>query len=106
MFKINQLNLDEEQEAEDNPIKRPVQDPGGYEGRSPEHSVCNAFKEICLLGIEDKSHFEFIECNTLDCDENPYSLISDRNIIDTIIDNEITNVLQEVKILCEQNQVL
>ena len=56
-FKINQLNLDEEQKAEDSPIKRSVQDLGKYEGKSPEHFVCNAFKEICLLGIEDKSHF-------------------------------------------------
>ena len=71
-----------------------------------EHSVCNGFKQICLSGIEDKSHFEFTECNTSYCDENPYSLISDRNIIDTIIDNEITNVSQEVKNICEQNQVM
>ena len=47
-FKIHQLNLDEEQEAEDIPIKRSVQDPSKYEGKSPEHSICNAFKEICL----------------------------------------------------------
>ena len=53
-FKINQLN--EEQEVED----KSVQDPGKYEGMSPEHSICNAFKEICLSGIEDKSHF--LEC--------------------------------------------
>ena len=57
MFKINQLNLDKEQEAEDNHSKRPVQDPGRYEGKSHEQSICNAFKEICLSGIEDKSHF-------------------------------------------------
>ena len=76
-FKINQLNLDEEQNAEENPIKRSIQDPGKYEGNSPKH-VCNDFKEICLSGIEDKSHFEFIECNTSYCDENPFSLISDR----------------------------
>ena len=99
-FKINQLN--KEQEVEDGS----VQDPGKYEGTSPEHSICNGFKEICLSGIEDKSHFEFIECNTSDCDENPCSMISARNITDTMIDNEITNVLQEVKNLYEQNQVL
>ena len=105
-FKINQLNLDEEQKAEDIPIKSSVQDPSKYEGKSPEHSICNAFKEICLSGIEDKSHFEFIECNTLECDENPRSLISDRNLADTMvleeiqIDNEITNILQ-VKIIYE-----
>ena len=77
-FKIHQLNSDEEQEVEDNPIKRSVQDPSKYEGKSSEHSVCNGFKEICLSGIEYKSHFEFIECNTSYCDENPFSLISDR----------------------------
>ena len=82
-------------------MKRSVQDLGKYEGKSPKHSICNAFKEICLSGIEDKSHFEFIECNTSECDENPCSTISD-----IMIDNEITNVSQEVKILCEQNQVL
>ena len=43
-FKINQLNLDEEQKEEDSPINRLVQDLGKYEGKSPEHSVCNAFK--------------------------------------------------------------
>ena len=102
-FKINQLNLDEEQEAEDIPMKRLVQDLGKYEGKSPKHSACNVFKEICLSRIENKSHFE---CNTSDFDENPFSLISDRNITDTMIDNEITNVLQEVKNICEQNQVL
>ena len=63
-FKINQLNLDEEQKVEEDPIKSSIQDPDKYEGKSREHFVCNAFKEICLLGIEDKSHFEFIECNT------------------------------------------
>ena len=46
-----------------------------------------------LSGIEDKSHFEFIECNTLDCDENTYSMISDRNLTYAMIDNEITNGL-------------
>ena len=56
-FKINQLNLDEEQEVEGIPMKRLLQDPGKYEGKSPEHSICNAFKEICLSGIKDKSHF-------------------------------------------------
>ena len=67
------------------------------------------FKEICLSGIEDERHFEFIECNTSECDENPRSLISDRNLADTMvleeiqIDNEITNVSQEVENLCEQN---
>ena len=50
-------------------MKRSVQDPGKYEGKSPEHSVCNSFKEICLSSIEDKSHFEFTECNTSDGDE-------------------------------------
>ena len=50
-FKINQLNLDKEQEAEDNPIKRSVQDLGRYEGKSLKHFVCNAFKEICLSSI-------------------------------------------------------
>ena len=60
-FKIHRLNSNEEQEAEDIPMKRSVQDPSKYEGKSPEHSVCNAFKEICLSGIEDKSHFEFID---------------------------------------------
>ena len=109
LFKINQLNLDEEQEAKDIPMKRSVQDLGKNEGKSPEHSICNAFKEICLSGIEDKSQFEFIECNTWDCDENPFSLISDKNLADTMvleeiqIDNEFTNVSQEVKIICEQN---
>ena len=50
------------------------------------------------------SHFEFIECNSSYCDENPYSVISDRNLVDTMvleeiqIDNEITNILQ-VKII-------
>ena len=52
-FKINQLNLDKKQEAEDSPIKRSIQDLGRYEGKSPEHSVCNAFcfpsKCICIL---------------------------------------------------------
>ena len=80
-FKINQLN--EEQEVED----RSVQDPGKYEGTSPAHSFCNCFKEICLSSIEDNIHFEFIEC-----DENPCSLISVRNLTYTMIDNEITNV--------------
>ena len=89
-FKIHHLNSDEEQEAEDIPIKRSVQDLGKYEGKSPEHYVCNGFKEIRLSGIEDKSHFEFIERNNLDCDENAYSLISDRNLTYTMIDNEIT----------------
>ena len=60
LFKINQLNLDKEQEAKDSPIKGLVQDPGRYEVKSPEHSVCNDFKYICLSCIEDKSHFEFI----------------------------------------------
>ena len=66
-FKIHQLNLDEEQEAEDIPIKRSVQDPSKYQGKSHEHSVCNRFKEICLSGIEDNIHFD-IECNTSDCE--------------------------------------
>ena len=33
-------------------------------------------------------------------------MISARNLTYTIIDNEITNVLQKVKNICEQNQVL
>ena len=82
-------------------MKRSVQDPSKYEGKSPEHSVCNAFKEICLSGIKNKSYSELIECNTSDYDENPCSPISD-----IMIDNEITNVSQEVKNICEQNQVL
>ena len=94
-FKINQLN--EEQEAKDGS----VQDPGKYEGMSLEHSVCNAFKEISLSGIENKSYSELIECNTSDHDENPCAPISDRNLVDIMIDNEITNVSQEVKNLCE-----
>ena len=73
---------------------------------SPGHSVCNAFKYICLSGIEDKSHFEFIKCNTSGCDENACSLISDKKLVNTMIENEITNVLQEVKNLCEHNKVL
>ena len=100
MFNINQLNLDEEQKAEDNPMKRSVQDPGRYEGKSPEHSVCNAFNEICLSGIENKSYSKFTECNTSYYDENLCLPISD-----IMIDNEITNVSQEVKNICEQNQV-
>ena len=86
-FKINQLKIDEEQKAKDNPIKRSVQDPGKYEGKSPEHSVHNAFKEICLSGVEDNSHFEFKECNTSYCDENSCSLNCDRNLADTMIEN-------------------
>ena len=85
-FKINQLN--EEQEAKDESL----QDPGKYEGMFLEHSVCNSFKDICLSSIENKSYSELIECNTSDYDENPCSLISDRNL-----DNEITNVSAEVK---------
>ena len=50
-FKINQLNLDEEQEVEGIPMKRLLQDPGKYEGKSPEHSICNSFKDIYLSGI-------------------------------------------------------
>ena len=46
--------------VEDNPIKRSIQDPGKYEGKSLEHSVYNDFKEICLSGIEDKIHFYII----------------------------------------------
>ena len=78
-LKINRINSDEEQEAEYNPIKRSVQDPGKYEGKSPEHSICISFKHICLSGIEDKSHFEFIKCNTSDCDENPFSMIREKS---------------------------
>ena len=99
-FKINQPN--EEQEAKDGSI----QDPGKYEGMFPEHSVCNSFKDICLSGIENKSYSELIECNTSDYDENPCSPMSNRNLADIMIDNEITNVSQEVKNLCEQKQVL
>ena len=85
-FKIHQLNSDEEQEVEDIPIKRSIQDPSKYEGKSLEHSICLAFKEIFISGIEDKAHhFEFIEWNTSDCDENPCSLMSDRNLADTIV---------------------
>ena len=47
-----------------------------------------------------------IECNTSYYDENPCSLISDRNVADIMIDNEITNFSQELKNICEQNQVL
>ena len=103
-FKIHQLNSDEEQEVEDIPIKRSVQYPCKYEGKSHEHFVCNGFKEIWLSCIEDKSHFEFIECNTSYCDENIFSLINDRNLADTMvleeikIDNEMINVSQELKI--------
>ena len=86
LFKINQLN--EEQEAED----KSVQDLGKYEGKSPKHSVCIDFKDICLSGIEDESHFESIYWKTSDCDENSCSLISAKNLTDTMIDNEITNV--------------
>ena len=35
LFKINQINLVEEQKAEDNPIKRSVQYLSRYEGKSP-----------------------------------------------------------------------
>ena len=35
LFKINHLNLDEEKQAEDNPIKSSVQGLGEYEGKSP-----------------------------------------------------------------------
>ena len=90
LFKINQLNLDEKQEAEDIPMKRSVQDPGKFEGKSHEHSVCNAFKEICLLGIGDKSYSEFIEC-----DENHYS-ISDSSLADTKV--EIVAILDKVEL--------
>ena len=72
----------------------------------PEHSVCNSFKDVCLSGIENKSYSKLIECNTSYYDENPCSLISDINLADIMIDNEITNVSQEVKNICEQNQVL
>ena len=63
-------------------MKIKVQDLGKYEGKSPEHSACNAVKGICLSGIEDKSHFELIKCNTSYCDENTFSLISGRNLIE------------------------
>ena len=82
-FKINQLN--EEQEANDGPVR----DPGKYEGMLLEHSVCNSFEDICLSGIENKSYSELIECNTLDYDEKPCSPISNRNLVDIMIDNEI-----------------
>ena len=86
-----------EQEAED----RSIQDPGKYEGMFPEHSACNSFKYICLSGMENKSYSKLIECNTLDYDENPCSLMSNRNLVDIMIDNEITNVSEEVKNICE-----
>ena len=50
---------------------------------SPEQSICNAFKEICLSCIEDKRHF--LECNTTDYDENPCSKNYDRNLADTML---------------------
>ena len=102
-FKINRLKLDEDHKEEDSPINRSIQDRGKYEGKSPKHSICNSFKEICLSGIEYKSHFEFTEWNTSYRDKNPCPLISDRNLTYTMIDNEITNVSQEVKNLCEKN---
>ena len=49
---------------------------------------------------------KFIECNTSDYDENPCSPMSNTNLVDIMIDNEINNVSQEVKNLCEQKQVL
>ena len=85
-------------------MKRSVQDTCKYEGNSPKHSACNVFKETCLSGIEDKSHF--LECNTSYYDKNPCSLNYDRNLVHTMIDNEITNASEEVKNLCERNQVL
>ena len=54
----------------------------------------------------NKRYSKFIECNTSDYDENTHSLISDRNLADIMIDNETANVFQEVKNICEQNQVL
>ena len=72
----------------------------------PEHSICNSFKETCLLGIENKSYPELIECNTSNYDENPFSPMSNTNLADIMIDDEINNVSQEVKNLCEQKQVL
>ena len=86
MFKINQLN--EEQEAED----KSIQHPGKYEGMFPEHSVCNYFKDICLSGIENKSYSELIEFNTSDYDENPCSSMRNRILSNIMIDNENTNV--------------
>ena len=79
MFKINELN--EECKTED----RLVQDRGKYEGTSHERSIYNAFKEICLLGIEDKSHF--LEWNTSYYAQNPCYVNYDRNLADTMIDN-------------------
>ena len=43
--------------------------------------------KICLSGIENKSYYEFIECNTSYYDENPCSPIGD-----IMIDKEINNV--------------
>ena len=48
----------------------------------------------------------FLECNTSYYDENPCSLNYDINLADTMINNEITNVSQEVKNICEKNKVL
>ena len=76
-FNIYQLYSIQEQEAEDSSNKRLVHYPSEHEGNFPENYVCNAFKEICLLGIEDKTYYEFIEC-----DENPCS-ISDSSLVDT-----------------------
>ena len=72
-------------------MKRLVQDPCMYEGKSLEHFVCNSFKEIYLSSIENKWYSELIECNTSDYDENHFSSISDRNLADIMIDNETTN---------------
>ena len=77
--------------SRNNPIKRSVQDPGKYEGKSPEHSVCNYFKDICLLGIENKSYFELIEYKTSDYDENPCSPMSNTNLAYIMIDNEVNH---------------
>ena len=94
-FKIKQLNEEQEEKG------RSIQDPGKYEGMFPEHSVCNSFKDICLSCIENESYTELIECNTSDYDEDPCSPMSNRNLANIMIDNEITNVSQEVKNLCE-----
>ena len=61
---------------------------------------------MCLSCIENKSYSELIECNNSDYDENPGSPMSNTNLADIMIDNEITNVSQEVENLCEHNQVL
>ena len=53
------------------------------------HHQLTGSMQVCLSSIEVKSHFEFIECNTSYCDENPCYLISDRNLVDTMVLEEI-----------------